>query len=252
MNETKFNGMGEIYAKYRPTYAKSFIEYLYTDIGFNKDSIIADVGSGTGILTKQLLNMGSTVYAIEPNDDMRAIAENNLSSYNNFVSVNSSAESMLLDDNSIDFITVAQAFHWFDKVKFKEECKRVLRSGGMVILVWNSRVYDDDLVMDCDNIHNKYCPNFKGFEGGMRGAEEEGAYDSFFSGDYDKKVYHNDQPPCDLNGFIGRNLSASYALKEDDDNYPAYVDELITCFNKHAVDGKLVMPQVTKSYIGYV
>ena len=101
-------------------------------------------------------------------------------------------------------------------------------------------------------IHKKYCPNFKGFEGGMRGAEEEGAYDSFFAGEYDMKVFQNDQPPCDLTGFIGRNLSASYALKEDDDNFNDYVVELTACFNKHAGDGKLIMPQVTKSYVGCV
>jgi len=61
MNETKFNGMGEIYAKFRPTYPKEFIDYLYLDVGINADSVIADIGSGTGILTKQILEKGNTV-----------------------------------------------------------------------------------------------------------------------------------------------------------------------------------------------
>ena len=75
MNETRFNGIGDIYAKYRPSYPQAFIEYLYSDVGINKDSIIADIGSGTGILTKQLLEVGNKVLAVEPSDGMRLVAE---------------------------------------------------------------------------------------------------------------------------------------------------------------------------------
>ncbi|MFR1709510.1 MAG: class I SAM-dependent methyltransferase [Clostridium sp.] len=74
MNENKFNGMAKIYSKYRPSYSFNFIDYLFTNVGISQSSIIADIGSGTGILTKQLLEKGSKVYGIEPNADMRVIA----------------------------------------------------------------------------------------------------------------------------------------------------------------------------------
>ncbi|MCL2079915.1 MAG: class I SAM-dependent methyltransferase [Oscillospiraceae bacterium] len=251
MNETKFNGMGSIYAKYRPPYPQEFINYLYSEVGIRKNSIIADIGSGTGILTKLLLKKGNKVFSVEPNDDMRIIAESDLIGYDNFVSVNATAESTTLDTHSIDFITVAQAFHWFDREKFKTECRRVLKPSGKVILVWNSRVFEAESVKEGDSINRKFCPNFKGFSGGMRGAESEDDFNDFFADKCEKKVFQNDQP-CDLDGFIGRNLSASYALKANDENYHSYIAEMTASFNKHAIDGKLIMPVVTKSYIGTV
>jgi SAM-dependent methyltransferase len=251
MNETKFDGMGKIYAKFRPAYPNEFIEYLYSAVGVNKDSVIADIGSGTGILTKQLLEKGSKIFAVEPNDDMRTVAEADLSRFENFASINGAAENTALEDNSIDFVIVAQAFHWFDRAKFKVECNRILKTKGRVILVWNSRVFSSEAVKDGDEINRKYCPNFKGFTGGMRGAENENDFDDFFVGKYELRVFQNDQIG-DLDEFIGRNLSASYALKENDKNYPAYIAEMTASFNKHAIDGKLIMPNVTRSYVGTV
>jgi len=254
MNETKFNGMGKVYAKYRPTYPQALIDYLCTYIGVTKDGVIADIGSGTGILTKQLLELGNKVFAVEPNDDMRAMAEHNLSEYSNFVSVNATAENTTLDDNNVDFITVAQAFHLFDREKFKAECQRIIKPNGKVILVWNSRVFAIESVKEGYEINKKYCPKFTGFSDGFRnarGAETESDFSNFFNGEYETKIFENYQT-FDLDGFIGRNFSASYALKEDDTKYPDYITELTECFNKHAVDGELIMPNDTRCYAGEV
>ena len=173
MNENKFDGMGNIYAKFRPNYPQVFIDYLFANFGITSDSIFADIGAGTGILTKQLLEKKVKVYAVEPNDDMRKVAEANLSSFSNFILVNGTAENTTLVDNSIDIITVAQAFHWFDKQKFKAECQRILKPLGKVVLVWNSRDSASDLVMQNDLINRKYCPDFKGFSGNRRGKSSE-------------------------------------------------------------------------------
>jgi len=252
MNEAKFNGMGKTYAKFRPTYPQAFIEYLCTDVGVTKNSVIADIGSGTGILTKQLLELGNRVIAVEPNEDMRVVAESDLCGYENFTSVNSSAENTTLDSQSVDSITVAQAFHWFDRELFKAECRRILKPNGKVILVWNSRIFGTEIVEDGDKINKKYCPNFKGFDGGMRGTEDENnRFEDFFARRYEVKIFENNMT-FNLDGFIGRNRSASYSLKESDKNYPAYIAELTECFNRHAVDGKLVMPNDTRSYVGAV
>ena len=251
MNAAKFDGMGNVYAKYRPSYPQEFIDFLYSEVGINKNSVIADIGSGTGILTKLLLERGNKVFSVEPNDDMRVVAETNLNNYDNFISVKAVAENTTLDAHSVNFITVAQAFHWFDRAKFKVECKRILTLSGKVILVWNSRVISWESVKEGDEINRKYCPDFKGFGGGMRGAEGEDDFNDFFAGKYQARTFQNDQS-CDLDGFIGRNLSASYALKESDENYHAYVAEMTASFYKHAVNGKMIMPNVTRSYVGTV
>lgn len=109
MNENKFDNMGTVYSKFRPSYPEKFIEYLYSKIALSKDSIIADIGSGTGILTKQLLEQGSRVFAVEPNDDMRKIADMTLGEFSGYVSVKATAENTAILPNCVDFITAAQS-----------------------------------------------------------------------------------------------------------------------------------------------
>ncbi len=251
MSENKFNGMGKIYSKYRPAYSFNFIDYLFTNVGISQSSIIADIGSGTGILTKQLLEKDSKVYGIEPNADMRVIAETNLKSFSKFTSVNGSAENTTIADNSIDYITVAQAFHWFDRERFKKECQRILKPEGKVILVWNSWDNKNELVMENYEVNCKYCPNFKGFSGGMYDKINEDDFSDFFNGKYETKVFLNNLI-FDMDGFIGRNLSSSYALKSSDAQYNDYVNELKKIYKKYRNNGRLIMPNLTRSYVGNV
>ena len=251
MNEEKFNGMGAVYTRFRPQYPQEFLEYLYWKVGLTKNSTIADIGSGTGILTKQLLEKGSRVFAVEPNMDMQTIAQADLKGYEGFMSVNGTAENTTLAARSVDFITVAQAFHWFDRRKFLEECRRIIKPGGRVILVWNSRDEKSGLVRENDAINKKYCPKFKGFSGGMRGAEAEDDFHDFFCGAYESTIFRHDLI-FNKDSFIGRNLSSSYALKESDAGYAAYVSELMDLFEKYSENGTLFMPNLTRSYVGAV
>ena len=251
MNESKFDGMGAVYAQFRPTYPEEFIYYLYTGTGMARNSVIADIGSGTGILTRQMLEKGSRVYAVEPNADMRAVAEAELSGFSDFMSVNGTAEHTTLAEKSVDYITVAQAFHWFDRQSFAIECKRIIKANGKVVLVWNSRDESSGLVRENDAVIRKYCPNFKGYSGGTRGPENDNELNDFFAGNYEIKTFRNDLMFEKL-GFVGRNLSGSYAPKEDDDSYAAYVDELKAFFDRHSNNGQLIMPNITRSYVGGV
>ncbi len=247
MNENKFDKMGEIYDSYRPDYPSEFIEYVYSKKEIN---IIADIGSGTGKLSKQLLERGSKVFCVEPNLDMRKTAENSLGRFENFISVNASAENTGLKEESVDLITVAQAFHWFDKKVFKAECKRILKKDKTVILVWNSRVENSKSIIECDLINQRYCPNFKGFSGGTRGGKTDDFKD-FFEGEFETREFKNDIL-YDEKAFIGRQLSSSYALKESDENYGLYVSELKLLFRKYSENGIYKMANMTKSYQGKV
>lgn len=251
MNEHKFDGMGQIYRQFRPSYPLAFLAYLFSEIGLPKNAVFADIGAGTGIFTRQLLESGNTVYAVEPNDDMRAQAEADLKHFPNFIPVCGTAENSKLQSNIADCVTAAQAFHWFDRARFQTECRRILKENGKVILVWNSREANSRLVQENDRINRIYCPNFKGFSGGMRGTEDEGNFSDFFCGTYETKTFPHPLK-MDKNGFIGRNLSASYALKPTDSGYSAYIAALEGLFAEFVQDGFLIMPNITRCYVGNV
>ena len=253
MKENRFNGKGSYYAKQRPSYPTEFIDYLYDEIGMTAESVIADIGAGTGKLTKLLLERGSTVYAVEPNNEMRARAEADLGSFANFFSLKSRAEETLLDDNSVDYVTVATAFHWFDRESFRAECRRILRAAGKVVIVYNSRVEDSDIVKALYRVNEKFSPAFSGFvgSGNLLRPENAGHFRDFFGGDYVTKIIPNDLV-YDETSFVGRCLSSSYALTENDENYPEYVQALKQLFQEYSRDNRLIMPNVTHSYIGEI
>jgi len=251
MNESKFDGKGQVYAQFRPAYAIAFMDNRNAEVSIDAGSVIADVGSGTGIFTRQLLERGNKVYAVEPNHDMRVVAETDLSGFGGFVSIEGSAESTMLADGSVDCITVAQAFHWFDRNRFKTECRRILKPGGRVILVWNSRDESSELIRENEAINRKYCPDFKGFSGGMRFTGDNEEIEDFFDGRFEARVFPNDLV-FDEQEFIGRNLSGSYALKENDRDYGAYVAAIKVLFEKYGDSGLLTMPNLTRSFVGTV
>lgn len=140
----RFSNRVENYVKYRPGYPTEAIDDLVKLAHITSQAVIADIGSGTGIFTQLLLDKGYTVYAVEPNDAMRASAVKQLSGYSNFHSVNGTAETSTLSNSSVDLIVCAQAFHWFDQHKTKAQFKRILKPKGLVVLIWNNRQIDVD------------------------------------------------------------------------------------------------------------
>ncbi|MED4170292.1 class I SAM-dependent methyltransferase [Priestia megaterium] len=249
-SKDKFTDKAEVYAKYRPSYPHEYIEYLITEAGLNPDCSIADIGSGTGILSRQLIEKGFPVIGVEPNDDMRSVAEQLLKSDSRFISIKATAENTTINDNSLDLVTVAQAFHWFDKKKFRLECQRILKQDAKVALVWNSRDGSSDINKESAEVCQKYCPDFKGFSGGIE--ETPVAYQQFFKdGKYDFKNFRNDLQ-FDFNGFLGRYLSASYSPKKTDKEYNPFIAALSNLFDKYSKNGKVVIPNNTRSYLGKV
>ena len=249
-NDCKFSGKANIYARYRPTYPEEYLKYLAADCGLQPGIDAADIGSGTGILTRQLLAREARVFAVEPNNDMRRKAEAELSMYSGFVSVNAAAEHTGLADKSIDLITVAQAFHWFDPGQFQSECRRILRSGAKAALVWNSRDEMSPLVNELGEICLKFCPEYNGFSGGIQKTPE--IYQQFFrDGSYEYRVFRDDLA-YDRESFIGRIMSASYALCEDNPKYQTFVDAIILLFDKYSDADRIIVPNLTRSYAGLV
>ena len=242
-----FNGLANDYTIGRPTYSNTLIESLYSQYGFTEQSVIADIGSGTGKFAKQLLDKGSFIYCIEPNDDMRKNAIKELCRYKNFHAVDGTATDTKLPDNSVDFITTAQAFHWFDVALFKKECQRILKSSGCVFLIWNMRDMSSEINQVSFEIYSKYCPNFKGFGGGIQ--KDDIRIKQFFEDKYEYVEFDN---PLfyDKDKFISRSLSGSYSLKNGDENYNEYIDELTDLFDKYSKGNILTMANKTVAYIG--
>ncbi len=244
-NTHKFSGKAEVYQRARPSYAKELLDFIAQSWQIGTGSRVADIGSGTGILTRQLLGLGATVYAVEPNADMRAKAEELLGEHPNFVSVIGTAEQTTLPDHSVHLVTAAAAFHWFDPERFKQECKRILLPGAPVALIWNKARLSSEINLGRESIFRKYCPNFKGFSGGND--NEDKIKRAFFNGDLQERRFPNPLV-YDRQTFVNRALSASYSLIETDANYEAYLAELGELFDRHAVDGNIILPQDSVAY----
>jgi len=135
----RFSNRVEDYVRYRPRYPQEVIRLLQERCGVSGESVVADVGSGTGILSEMFLRLGCRVYGVEPNGEMRAAGERLLAHYPAFTSVDGRAEATTLPDGTADFVTAGQAFHWFDRPRARTEFARILSSGGWVVLVWNKR-----------------------------------------------------------------------------------------------------------------
>src|SRR5207247_2903707 len=135
----RFSSRVEDYARYRPGYPAEVIPLLKTECGLAAESVVADIASGTGIFTRIVLEAGAHVFGVEPNAEMRRSAEERLAGYARFKGLNGTAESTTLPDHSVDIITAAQAAHWFDPSKARQEFVRILKPGGWTVLMWNDR-----------------------------------------------------------------------------------------------------------------
>jgi ubiquinone/menaquinone biosynthesis C-methylase UbiE len=138
----RFSDRVENYAKARPTYPAAVFDFLRDQFGLSAGQIAADLGSGTGIFARLLLELGLEVYAVEPNASMRGEAERMLAHCHGFHSHGARAEATGLPDTSVDWVTAAQAFHWFNVDAFRDEVRRIVRRGGCCALIWNERQTD--------------------------------------------------------------------------------------------------------------
>ena len=136
---SRFSDRVEKYVLYRPGYPPEALRTLQTECGLTPSHGIADIASGTGIWTRMLLENGNAVFGVEPNAEMRKAGERLLSGFPKFNSVAGTAEATTLADRSIDFVTAAQAAHWFDLPKARREFARILKPEGWAVLIWNER-----------------------------------------------------------------------------------------------------------------
>lgn len=236
------------YLRYRPGYPLDMYDLLTRECGLRAEHVIADIGSGTGLLSKLFLDRGNRVFGVEPNAEMRVGGEEFLRSYPKFTSVDGSAEATTLGEASVDFVTAGQAFHWFDPKGARREFRRILKPGGFAIAAWNDRRISEtrfgreyeDLLVRCSTDYSRVRETYP----------EAAAMRAFFG----QKNFHSAELPnfqeFNFEGLGGRLRSSSYAPKEGHPNYEPMINELKRIFDVNQVDGRVRMNYTTQIYFG--
>jgi SAM-dependent methyltransferase len=239
----RFSSRVENYVRFRPTYPQDVVTVLQQECGLRPNALIADIAFGTGLFTRLLLENGNRVLGVEPNAEMRRAGEEYLASFPKFASINGTAEATTLGDCSLDFVTAAQAAHWFDRNKSLVEFRRILKPGGYLVLVWNDRLVDapgfngdyEQLVLRCGTDYGE--------------VKRRDAAAAHFFGDIPcvKKVLPNSQY-MDFKSLTGRLLSSSYIPQPGDPSYEPMIAELRNLFDSYQKDGQVRMDYDTKMY----
>lgn len=246
---TRFSNRVENYARYRPAYPAALLDVLKSNCELRETSIVADVGSGTGILSELFLRSGNPVFGIEPNAAMRQSAEQHLQEFANFVSIAATAEGTTLASHSVDFITAAQAFHWFERRKAKQEFARILKPEGWVVLIWNERRLDstaflreyEDLLLCFGTDYNE-----------VRHENVETEIAEFFApANFELRSLENLQR-CDFEALKGRVCSASYTPEPGTPNFDSMLSRLAEIFKENKREGIVTIEYDTKIFYGHL
>ncbi len=243
----RFTSRVETYAKYRPGYPAEVIEVLRSECGLTPGLIVADVGSGTGILSELLLKNGNTVIGVEPNEAMRGAAESLLRRYSKFQSVNGSAEDTTLPNASVNLITAGQAFHWFDATAAREEFVRILKPGGFVALIWNDRRLDATAFLrDYESLLREYGTDYAK----VQEFDPRDQIGRFFA---PQSFTHREFPnreEFDFEGFKGRVLSASYTPEPGNPKFEPMIKALQDLFDSCEENGSVAFEYDTRVFYG--
>ncbi|MBS1998107.1 MAG: class I SAM-dependent methyltransferase [Cyanobacteria bacterium SZAS LIN-2] len=249
----RFSGLAETYARCRPSYPSDAIDFIIALSGVDNDSLIADIGCGTGISSRLFAERGLKVLGIEPNDDMRqkAEAEEKIASLHY---LEGTAEETTLADESVDLIVCAQAFHWFEPTAALAEFKRILKPGGWVALMWNERDENDPFTQMYGDLF-RTLPETEAVEM-PRGKAGNALLESDLFENRQRDLFISSQI-LDEDGLVGRAFSASYAPK-DEPRRSRFEASLRTLFHAFAEsdgsqDGKpavVTMHYATSIYTG--
>ncbi len=242
----RFSNRVENYIRYRPGYPPEVLSFLTGELHLKPSWMIADVGSGTGILSEIFLRNGNIVFGVEPNNEMRIAAEKLLRRYSNFKSINGTAEATTLPLHSVDLVMAGQAFHWFDQEKTKKEFRRIGKPGGSSVLVWNTRRTDTSPFLKAyEELLLRYSSDYEQID---HRHVNETVLSNFFT-THVRKVFFNSQR-FDFEGLKGRLLSSSYVPLNDDERFEPMIAELRNIFDRTQQNGTITFEYDTEVYMG--
>ena len=239
----RFSSRVEHYVRFRPGYPKETIAVLRDECGLTSDSLVADIAFGTGLFTRLLLETGNRVIGVEPNADMRRAGEEYLAAFPNFTSVEGTAEATTLPSHSLDFVTAAQAAHWFDRDKSLVEFRRILKPGGYLVLLWNDRLVDaPGFNRDYEQLVLQYGTDYAEVK------RRDAAAAHFFRDIPCSKRSLPNHQYMDFDALQGRLLSSSYIPQPAEESYEPMIADLMKLFEKYQQDGRVQMGYETKMY----
>jgi SAM-dependent methyltransferase len=241
----RFSTRVDDYARYRPSYPAAALDLLAERCGLRPMAVVADIGSGTGILSELLLERGAEVLAVEPNAGMRAAAEAWLGARDGFKSIAACAEATTLAAASVDLLVAGQAFHWFDVARARREALRIVRRGGSAALLWNERPPDPEpLLADYEALLLRHAAEYASIT--ARRADEA-SMRAFFGAAMEHATFANAQR-LDFEGLRGRLMSSSYAPEPGHPQHQPMLHALREVFERHQLEGTVVFRYRTLVY----
>lgn len=244
----RFTGRAKIYASCRPDYPAEAIDFIVKHCGLGPESLLLDVGCGTGISTRLFARRGIRVIGIEPNADMRAqaVAERIPAGVPAPEYREGTAEATGLPDAYATAVLAAQAFHWFKADAALAEFQRILQPGGWAVLMWNERDETDPFTAAYGAVI-RTAPDTAAVEGPRGRAGEVLLTDDRFT-QRERVRFHHEQP-LDEEGVLGRAFSASYAPKEPA-QAAAFTDALRAVFRRFQKNGRVALQYQTSVFVG--
>ncbi|MFM9874232.1 MAG: class I SAM-dependent methyltransferase [Fimbriimonadaceae bacterium] len=244
---SRFTGKAQAYASGRPIYPQKTLTELIESSGLSRSANVYDLGAGTGLFTELLLYHFHHVTLIEPNYEMASTASERLPK-NRITIQNQHAESFVAAPNSIDIITAAQAFHWFDRTKANVHWKSMLKPSGFVALIWNERTTESPFAKEISNLLNEMTKRDPKNPPPQEGSDQEIL--NFFSQAELKTTTHS--TPLTKQELINLVLSRSYAPNKADADYNSIVEKVQSIFQSHQVNQSVNLPYQTKLLIGQI
>ena len=227
----------------RPEYPIEFFDFIYTELNIKKTDKIADIGCGTGKITKHFLEQGNHVFAIEYDINMLEIANNKLNKFLNYTPICAPAENTTLDNGVVNHIICGNSYAWFDHSRSVPEFKRISAAGGYTIVVYPNGKSDDEckFMNDLNVIYEKYKP--------ANSPIPNNSYPTFKDDRFiEKFIDHIEIANRSKN--LNHALSMSYTPSEEHDLFNEFCYEVNKVFDKHAVNGIIEIPLKLSCIIG--
>lgn len=246
-NTKRFSNRVDNYVKYRPHYPAEIIDFLQDNHGLSTDKLIADIGAGTGISSELFLNAGYRVVAVEPNTEMRDKAIELLGASPNFKAVNGTAEHTTLQAGSFGAVIAGQAFHWFNAPNTRVEFKRILKPGGIIVLIWNERKTESAFEQEYDQLIIKHGQDYVKLQHRNINTDHIAAF--YKPKPFELRIFQNKQL-FDFQGLTGRLISSSYMPVKGQPAYEPMINDLEALFNKKKQDNTITINYDTRVYVG--
>lgn len=235
------------YLRSRPGYPAELLDVLAQHCGLTPASVVADVGAGTGLLTRLFVDAGNPVFAVEPNREMRIALETMHPPSSTFASVDGCAEATGLPDAAVDIVTAAQAFHWFDRPRARAEFARILQPGGWVVLIWNDRRLDaTPFLRGYEDLLVRLCPDYLRV---VHRNVDHPALETFYAPCRFDQVVLDNRQTFDWEGLVSRHLSSSF-VPNSGAGREVNLTALRTLFDATAEDGTVMFEYDTRIFFG--